>query len=353
MSCRQWLYTVPLRLRSLFFRQRADQELNEELRDHLELQTEENIARGMPPEAARYAARRGLGGLTQIEEECREKRGVNMIEDFVQDLRYGLRQLRRSPGFFVLALSCLTLGIGANTAVFSWIEGILFRPYPAVAHQERLVAIGGTSPGEERGGPLSWPDYLDLERGCTLCETTFVTKITGGTLSIGERAEVTTGSIVSANYFDAIGVRPILGRGFQPGEDVGNDSHPIVVISYQLWRSRFKGDPEIIGKMQRFNNVPHTIIGVAPEGFYGTFVGWAMQFWVPASMEETFENGGYKLEDRGARWIEAYVRLRPGVSRTQAQQEVSAIAERLETNYPAANRGHGIRLWALWQTPFN
>jgi macrolide transport system ATP-binding/permease protein len=105
--------------------------------------------------------------------------------------------------------------------------------------------------------------------------------------------------------------------------------------------------------MQRFNNVPHTVVGVAPEGFYGTFVGWAMQFWVPASMEETFESGGYKLEDRGARWIEAYVRLKPGVSRRQAQQEISAIAARLETNYPASNRGCGIGLWPLWQTPFN
>lgn len=353
MSCEQWLYSVPLRLRSLFFRKRADQELNEELRDHVELQTLENIARGMSPEAARYAALRALGGLTQVEEECREARGVNMIENFMQDLRYGLRQLRRSPGFFVLALSCLTLGIGANTAVFSWIEGILFRPYPDVVHQERLVAIGGTSPGEEQGGPLSWPDYLDLQRSCTLCETTFVTKITGGTLSIGERAEVTTGSIVSANYFDAIGVHPILGRGFQPGEDVGRNSHPVIVISYQLWQSRFKGDPQIIGKTQRLNSDVYTIVGVTPKDFYGTFVGWAMNFWVPASMEENFEAGGYKLEDRGARWIESYARLKPGVSRQQAQQQVSAVARRLEAAYPATNRGRGIKFWPLWETPFN
>lgn len=353
MSCEQWLYSVPLRLRSLFFRKRADQELNEELRDHVELQTQENIARGMSPEAARYAALRALGGLTQVEEECREARGVNMIENFIQDLRYGLRQLRRSPGFFVLALSCLTLGIGANTAVFSWIEGILFRPYPGVVHQERLVAIGGTSPGEEQGGPLSWPDYLDLQRSCTLCETTFVTKITGGTLSIGERAEVTTGSIVSANYFDAIGVHPILGRGFQPGEDVGRNSHPVIVISYQLWQSRFKGDPQIIGKTQRLNSDVYTIVGVTPKDFYGTFVGWAMNFWVPASMEENFEAGGYKLEDRGARWIESYAKLKPGVSRQQAQQQVSAVARRLEAAYPATNRGRGIKFWPLWETPFN
>ncbi len=145
----------------------------------------------------------------------------------------------------------------------------------------------------------------------------------------------------------------MLGRAFEPGEDVGSNAHPVVVISYQLWRNRFKSDPQIVGKTQRLNNLPHTIIGVAPEGFYGTFVGWAMQFWVPASMEETFESGGYKLEDRGARWIESYVRVKPEVTRTQAQQEISGIAARLENDHSATNRGRGISLWPLWQTPFN
>src|SRR6202023_2544702 len=156
---------------------------------------------------------------------------------------------------------------------------------------------------------------------------------------LGDRAERTIGSVLSVNYFAAIGVHPVLGRGFEPGEDVGSDAHPVVVISYQFWRNRFKSDPQIVGKTQRLNNVQHTIIGVAPEGFYGTFVGWAMNFCVPASMEETFESGGYKLEDRSARWIESYVRLKPGVTRAQAQDEITAIATRLEASYPATNRG--------------
>ncbi len=349
----EWFYGLPLRLRSFFRRQQVDDELTDELRDHLDQQIQENLAVGMSPEDARYSALRALGGMTQIEQQCRDARGGNFIEDLVQDLRYGLRQLLRSPGFSALAILCLTLGIGANAAVLSWIEGILFRPYPAVAHQERLLALAGTARGETGATGLSWPDFLDLQRSCTLCDAFFVSKITGSTLNVGERAEVTRGSIVSANYFDAIGVHPILGRGFEPGEDVGSDAHPVAVISYQLWRNRFKSDPQIVGKMQRLNNIPHTIIGVAPEGFYGTFVGWAMHFWVPASMEETFESGGYKLEDRGARWIEAYVRLKPGVTRAQAQEEISAIARRLENNYAATNRGRGITLWPLWQTPFN
>ena len=352
MDIEQWLYSLPLRLRSFFHPNQVDEELKEELHGHLEQQIKENVERGMSPEEARRSAMRAMGGITQIEQQCRDARGGNLLEDFVQDLRYGFRQLCRSPGFSALAILCLTLAIGANAAVFSWVEGILFRPYPLVAHQERLFAAAGTVPGK-RIDMLSWPDFLDLRGNCTLCEDSFVSTIAGSTLNIGDHAEVTTGSIVSANYFDALGVHPILGRGFEAGEDVGNDAHPVVVISYQFWRNRFKGDPQIIGKTQRLNNVPHTIIGVAPEGFYGTFVGRAIQFWVPVSMQETFRSGGYKLEDRGARWIESYVRVKPGVSGAQAQQQISAIAARLQNDYPATNRGRGIGLWALWQTPFN
>jgi macrolide transport system ATP-binding/permease protein len=352
MRIEQWFYSLPVRVRSFFHPNQVDEELKEELHEHLKRQIEENVEKGMSLEQARRSAMRTMGGITQIEQQCRDAHGENLLEDFVQDFRYGFRQLCRSPGFSALAILCLTLGIGANAAVFSWVEGILFRPYPLVAHQERLFAVAGTVPGM-RIDLLSWPDFLDLRRSCTLCDDAFVSKITGSTLNIGDHAEVTTGSIVSANYFDAIGVHPILGRGFEAGEDVGNDAHPVVVISYQFWRNRFKGDPQIVGKTQRLNNVPHTIIGVAPEGFYGTFVGRAMQFWVPISMEETFDSGGYKLEDRGARWIESYVRLKPGVSRAQAQQQISAIDARLQNAYPATNRGRGIELWALWQTPFN
>ena len=352
MKIQQWFYALPLRLRSLFRRQQVDQDLKDELRDHLELQIEQNLLRGMSPEDARSSAVRALGAVTQIEERCRDVRGVNSIQDFFQDLRYGLRQLRRSPGYSALAILCLTLGIGANASVFSWVEGLLFRPYPLVAHQERLVALAGTS-NDEEATETSWPDLLDLQRNCTLLDSLIVTKITGATLNIGERADVKTGSIVSTNYFDAIGVRPMMGRGFEPGEDSGRSADPVAVISYQLWKDRFNGNPQIVGKTQRFNDVVFTIVGVAPKGFYGTFVGWAMNFWVPASMEEAFEGGGYKLDDRGARWAEAYVRLKPGVTRQQAQQEISAVASRLEAAYPATNRGRGLKLWPLWQTPFN
>ena len=268
-----------------------------------------------------------------------------------QDLRFGFRMLRRSPGFSTLAILCLTLGIGATTAVFSWIEGILLRPFPLVAHQERMMAIAGTDRGVA-GAPGTRPMYPGpisrIFRGTARCSTR--SSWTGSRAlrsAIGDRADRATGSIVSANYFDALGVRPILGRGFEPAEDSGRNAHPVTVISYQMWKERFHGDPAIIGKTQMLNGMPHTIIGVAPEGFYGTFVGWAMQFWVPASMQERFDPGGYKLEDRGARWIEGFVRLKPGVTPEQAQAEISAVAKRLENDYPATNRGRGVRLFPL------
>ncbi|HXH66022.1 MAG TPA: ABC transporter permease [Candidatus Limnocylindrales bacterium] len=348
---REFLRTFVQRLTALFRRRRLEADLDEELHSHLEMAIELNLRKGMSAADARHEALRSFGGVERTKEIYRDQRGLPMLETAWQDLRFGFRMLRRSPGFALLAILCLTLGIGANAAVFSWIEGILFRPYPAVVHQEQLLALTGTVLGEV--DLTSWPDFQDLQRSCKLVDSFIVTKIMSTTLSIGDRAEATRGSIVSANYFDAVGVHPILGRGFEASEDTGRNAHPVTVISYQLWKGRFKGDLEIIGKTQRLNGVVHTIIGVAPEGFYGTFVGWAMQFWVPVSMEENFEGGGYKLEDRGAHWIEAYVRLKPGVTLSQAQQEISSVAKRLENDYPATNRGRSIKLWPLWQTPFN
>src|SRR6266478_3640537 len=349
----RWYYKLPLRLRSIFHKNRAELDLSEELQFHLQNQTDEYVAQGMNPKEARHAALRSLGGIEQAKEECRDAREVNLIENFLQDVRFGLRMLRRSPGFSLLAILCLTLGIGANAAVFSWIEGILLRPYPLVVDQDRLFAVTGTNRGAPGNTDVSWPDWLDLQRNSTLVEAFIGEKITGTTLSIGDRAERASGSMVSANYFEAIGVHPLLGRGFEPGEDSGRNAHPVTVISYQMWQDRFHGDPAIVGRTQVLSGLPHTIVGVTPKGFYGTFVGYAFQFWVPASMQSQFDAGQYKLEDRGARWIEGYVRLKPGVTIEQAQAEMSAIAARLEADYPETDRGRGVRLFPLWQTPFN
>jgi predicted permease len=296
---------------------------------------------------------------TPLPDELREPRSLNLAENFLQDLRFGFRMLVRNPGFSILAVLCLTVGIGANAAVFSWIEGVLFRPFPAVAHQDRMVAISGTQPRGDKGSvgfgstDVSWPDFLDFRRSCTLMDWFIVDRITGSTISIGERAERVAGSVVSSNYFDALEIHPILGRGFESDEDWGRNGHPVTVISYWLWKERLHRDPDIIGKKQLLNGVPHTIVGVAPPGFYGTFVGYPMQFWVPVSMQEKFTGGSYKLEDRGETWIEGFARLKPGVSIEQAQSELSTVAKRLENEYAETNRGRGVKIFPLWKTPFN
>jgi predicted permease len=339
------------RLRATF--SRAEGDFDEERRFHIEERTDEYVRNGMSQSEARRTALKRFGNAALTKEQTQDVDRFRGIHDLGRDARYACRMLRRSPGFSLLAILCLTLGIGANAAVFSWIEGILLRPYPLVADQDRLFAVTGTNRGAPGNTDVSWPDWLDLQRNSTLVEAFIGEKITGTTLSIGDRAERASGSMVSANYFDAIGVRPLLGRGFEPGEDAGRNAHPVTVISYQMWQDRFRGDPSIIGKTQLLSGLPHTIVGVAPKGFYGTFVGYAFQFWVPASMQSQFDAGVYKLEDRGARWIEGYVRLKPGVTIEQAQNEMSAITARLETDYPETNRGRGVRLFPLWQTPFN
>ncbi len=325
----------------------------EELRQHLEGLIERHIADGMSPGDARNAALKEFGGVEQIKEAARDERVWLSADQLWQDLRFGVRMLWRNPSFSFLAILCLTLGIGTNAAVLSWIEGILFHPYPLVQYEERMFALTGTTRGAAGFDGLSYPDFLDLQKNSTLIDSFIVDRIMGTTLSIGDRAERATGGIVSANYFDALGVRPILGRGFNPEEGTGRNAHPVTVISYETWQNRYKGDSGIIGKTQYLNGVQHTIIGVAPENFYGTFVGYAFQFWVPTSMQETFDSTGYKLEDRGSRWIEAYVFLKPGVSMQQAQDEITAASKRLEKDFPETNRGHGFQLLPLWKTPFN
>jgi predicted permease len=343
-----------------FSRRREDAELKQELEGYIAHEIDDNVARGMSQEEARRRAYLKLGSPRRIREHVWRANTFGFLETTLQDLRYTVRMLWRNPAFSIVSVLCLTLGIGANAAVLSWIEGTLFRPYPLVQHQERMVAIVGTKPGGSgKGEPgldytgVSWPDLQDFQKSCTLMDWFIVSRITGTTLSIGDRAQRAAGSIVSSNYFDALGVHPAMGRGFEPDEDWGRNGHPTVVISYWLWKERFRGDPQILGRKQLLNGVPHTIVGVAPQGFYGTFVGYPMQFWVPVSMQEVFDPGSYKLEDRGETWIEGYGRLKPGVTLEQAQAELSTVAKHLQEVYPATNRGRGAKLFPLWKTPFN
>ena len=183
-------------------RGRLEDELDEELRAHLRMAEEDRVSGGESPESAAANARREFGNDALVREDTRETWGGVRIEQLAQDVRFGLRMLRREPGFAMLATLCLTIGIGANAAVYGWIEGILLRPYPSVAHPERLFALAGTTRDSPDFDAISWPDFVDLRRTGTLYEP-IAEKITGTTLSIGDRAERVPGSVVSANYFDA------------------------------------------------------------------------------------------------------------------------------------------------------
>jgi macrolide transport system ATP-binding/permease protein len=334
-------------------RARTDAELREEIDAHLRMAIEERVARGESRADAEASARREFGNAGHVQEVAREMSGSLWLERLAQDARFGLRMLRRSPGFSIVAVLCLTLGIGANAVVGGWIEGILFRPFPGVANQDRLVHVAGTAKGEAGYTGLSFPDFSDLQRESTLFDAFIVSKITGTTISTGDRAERLVGLMVSPNYFQALGVQPVLGRGFAPDEGTGWNAHPVTVISFREWQDRFHGDRAIIGKTQQYNNVTYVIVGVAPEGFIGTFVGYAMQFYVPTSMQAAFDPSGYRLEDRGARWIEGFALLKRGVTLDQAQAEMSAAAARLASVYPDQDRGRGVRLLPLWRGTFD
>src|SRR5204863_5823274 len=187
------------RLLGLVRKQSRESEMNAEIQQHLDALTERNIAAGMSPKEARNAAVRDFGGVEQIKEVAREHRVWRWADEFVQDVRFGARMLFRNPGFSILAILCLTLGIGTNAAALSWIEGILIRPYPLVAHQDRMFALSGTTRGAEEGNGLSYPDFVDLEKKSTLFESFIIDRIVGTTLSVGDRAERASGGIVSAN----------------------------------------------------------------------------------------------------------------------------------------------------------
>ena len=334
-------------------RDRRAELLREEIDAHLRIDTDTRIARGEAPTDAAANARKDFGNRALVHELTRDTWAGLWFERLGQDLRFGARTLRRTPGFTIVAVLCLTLGIGANAAVLSWMEGILLRPYPGVADQDRLVAVAGTAVGAGGFDSMSWPDFMDLSRGTTSFSSFIASKITGATLTGSDRADRLAGLLVSANYFDALGVRPVRGRGFLPGEDVGDKAHPVTVIGYRLWRDRFRADPDIVGKTIGFNGVPHTIVGVAPEEFLGTFVGYTIQFWLPASQQSIVDPTGYKLDDRRARWIEGFARLKPGVMLPQAQTEINAAAQRLATDNPNDDRGRGVTLLSLWNAPFD
>jgi putative ABC transport system permease protein len=332
MRPEHWLFTIPLRLRSLFRWPQADLELDEELRDHLERKTEEYVAKGMALEEARRRARLDLGGIEKCKEECRDARRVDWIQDLIQDLRFALRTFRKSPGFPSVAVLTLALGLAANTAIFSVINGVLLQPleYP---NPSQLAAIELFVPKLAQKFPmvpvnptayLGWRNQAKSLAGIGLVEDGVTLNLTSG----GE-PELLSADAVTANLFDVLGVTPLLGRNFSPDADQSGHNHE-VILTNALWQGRFHGDPNIIGQAIALDGSPHTVVGVLPsalhfpQGYQLMPMGSANEpeLFVPAVFEK------WELApDAGFGWA-AIARLKPGMSQEQVTAELNVILSR-------------------------
>jgi len=351
MRPEHWLFTIPLRLRSLFHWAQADQELDDELRDHLARKTEEYVVQGMTQEEAHRRARLDLGGGEKVKEECRDARRVNWIQDLIQDLRYGLRTMRKSPGFTAVAVLTLVLGIGASTTVFSLINAVLIRslPYP---HPDRLVYLWSPNPRFQLPIEYLTPmnaDFFDLQKQ----NRSFVSLALFGTakfnVAADGRADALGGARVTGSFFETMGVAPELGRTVN-SEDDGPGHEQVAVISHRLWRERFGAERGVLGKTLLLDARPYRIIGVMPAGFAfprATDVLDAPKvtdIWIPWAMPA--EQKANREDSAG----DAIGRLRPGVSVEQAQAEMSSLMASIDLLRPPKDRGFGAQVQPLFDS---
>lgn len=322
MPWRKWFYTVPLRFRSFFRRSQVERELEEELRFHLEARIEQEMAAGKTAREARNAALRVMEGIEQRKEECRDMRHMNIIDNLIRDIRYAARSLARSPGFTLAALMALELGIGANTAVFSVVNSVLLRPLP-YADPDRLVMVFDSfqQQGMERG-PASIADFLDWKSQARSFHTIDAIANRSYTLTGDGEAEQIPGRSVTASFFETLGVRPLLGHTFAPGDDQPGRAQT-VLISERLWQRRYGASPDIVGKEIVMNGRPFTVIGILPGSFrfYGDADAWSILTLDPPTR-------------RGPFFIRGVARLKAGVTLDQAAKEMQSIAQGVERENP-------------------
>ncbi len=332
------------RLLGLFGSARNEAELNDELTEHLALAEEEHVRRGMSRREARYAARRDFGGVEQFKEIYRERRGLPMLETFLQDLRFGARMLRKNPGFTAIAVVTLALGIGANTAIFSVVNSLLLTP-PHFKQPDRLVMVWEDKPSTMwHQGPVSPANYFQWQEHNTVFEQMAVMYDDHVNLTGESDPEQVAYQAVTPNLLAMLGTDPILGRTFSAQDGVpGNDD--IVILSYGLWQRRFGGDRNVAGKKIQLDGHPNTIVGVMPRGFQlfikrGSFTGEEAELWSPIAFTPR------SRIPRG-RYLTAVARLKPGVSVAQAQTQMDAIANSLEKQWPDFDKGWGVELVPL------
>ncbi len=317
-----------LRLRSLFSRKRAEAELDEELRYHLEREIYEAIAAGMTPEDARYAALQSIKDIEQRKEECRDMRGLTLLDNAAQDLRYAIRQLRKSPGFACTAIFVLSLGICAVITIFGFVDAALIRPLP-YRDQSRLVAVFESSTAWPRG-IVSYLDFVDWKRLNHVFSSIDACAMNGSfTLTTSTGAQQVQGTRVSAGFFHTLGTVPVLGRDFHSSEDSPASPHP-VILSYTAWQKRFGGRRDVLGRSIALNGAATTIIGVLPRGFH--FAPYAgAEFWGTLRVSDTCE------QRRGCRNLITVARLKDGVSIQTASANMQTIVRQLQKQYPDDN----------------
>jgi hypothetical protein len=357
----RFLYRLSLRLRSLFKRNRVEQELTEELRFHLEKLNEEKVARGMTPEEARYAALRELGGLDQIKEECRDMRRVNYVENFVQELRYGLRILRKNRSFTLAAVLALALGIGVNTAIFTAYEAVAQRPLQAT-DPSRVVNVYRSTAEDRWGESFTYSDYdyykshnsvfsgLIASAGTELALTgapgaANIAGVWGGGISVAAgfrfpqtlsgSAEYLRGSLISENYVSVLGISTVRGRPFLPREDDVPGSPPVVMLSENFFERRFRSDPTLLGQTIKLNNAAFTVIGITPRNFMGTHE-IVPDVWLPITKQALVQPGDDWLHNSEEDCCRLNGRLKPDL--TMQQAEMTLLAERVRQTHPPASK---------------
>ena len=317
------------RLGGFFGKQRKDGELADEIESHLQMHIEDNLRLGMLPEEARREAMIKLGGIESTKEACREQRGVPWLENLVQDVRFGARQLRKNPGFTAVTVLTLALGIGANTAIFSVVNVLLLRPLP-YPNSDHLVMLSINSKGGD-GGDTDFPTFVDWRERSQSFERTAAVTSWGGVMTGEGDPQLVGGMQVSSDYFRMLGVTPLLGRDFNPEEDRPGMRF-VVMLSHGVWERRFNSDPNIIGKPIRMSDETFTVIGVMPPGFEdlvsANFYGPA-QVWAPLGYD-----GTEPYACRTCRHLRAFARLKPGVAFAQAKAEVDAVMNAIVRDHP-------------------
>ena len=313
-------------------RNRAEHDLNDELQTFVAMAAADRMRDGATPAEARRAAVLHLGGVEQAKERVRSARHGAWLDAIARDLRYGLRALRRSPLFTVVALLTLALGIGANTAIFSLMDQLLLRLLP-VSRPGELVQLDGPGPFNGRtmnDKTFSYPMYRDFRDRNDVFSGTIARAGFSATVVQQAQAERVDVELVSGNFFELLGVRPVLGRAIAPDDDRVRAGHPVVVLSYRYWMRRFAGSPQVLNQSLTINTTPMTVIGVAPPTFAGVLAVSAPDVFVPLMMKAQVTPTWDDLENRRSRWVTIIGRLKPGVS-------IDAARAQLDVTYKQIN----------------